>query len=135
MAHSIIGIPTTRLSNLFVRNQLLTQLEANQSDLFKTQTQLSTGYRFQSISEDPVSALSVIGLQSLLQRKSQVQSNIATNQSYLGVTDSALSSVSVRPGPHFSSGSKPGSSDVLMPAAFACRKMDGSPGRNPDCMK
>jgi flagellin-like hook-associated protein FlgL len=94
MANSIIGIPTTRLSDLFVRDQLLNQLQSNESDLFKIQTQLSTGYRFQSISDDPVAALSVIGLQSLLQRKAQVQSNIDTNQSYLSTTDSALSSVS-----------------------------------------
>ena len=82
MAHSIINIPTTRLSDLFVRDMLLNQLQANESDLFKIQTQMSTGYRFQSISEDPVAALSVIGLQSLLQRKAQVQSNVTTNQSY-----------------------------------------------------
>ena len=94
MTNSIIGIPTTRLSDLFVRDQLLSQLQLNQSNLFKIQTQLSTGYRFQSISDDPVAALSVIGLQSLLQRKAQVQSNIDTNQSYLSVTDSALTSVS-----------------------------------------
>jgi flagellar hook-associated protein 3 FlgL len=93
MTNSIIGIPTTRLSDLFVRDQLLHQLQSNQSSLFRVQTQLSTGYRFQSISADPVAALSVIGLQSLLQRKAQVQSNINTNQSYLSVTDSALSSV------------------------------------------
>jgi flagellar hook-associated protein 3 FlgL len=94
MTNSIIGIPTTRLSDLFVRNALLYQLESNQSAMYKTQTQLSTGYRFQTISEDPVSAISVIGLQSLLQRKDQVQSNISTNQSYLDVTDSALTSIS-----------------------------------------
>jgi len=51
MANSIIGIPTTRLSDLFVRDQLLNQLQSNESDLFKIQTQLSTGYRFQSISD------------------------------------------------------------------------------------
>jgi flagellin-like hook-associated protein FlgL len=94
MTNSIIGIPTTRLSDLFVRDQLLNQLQLNESDLYRIQTQLSTGYRFQSISDDPVAALSVIGLQSLLQRKAQVQSNIDTNQSYLSVTDSALTSVS-----------------------------------------
>ncbi len=94
MTNSIIGIPTTRLSDLFVRDQLLSQLQINESDLYRIQTQLSTGYRFQSISDEPVAALSVIGLQSLLQRKAQVQSNIDTNQSYLSTTDSALSSVS-----------------------------------------
>ena len=94
MTNSIIGIPTSRLSDSFMRDQLLTQLQSNQADLYKIQTQLSTGYSFQSISENPVAAMSVIGLQSLLQRKAQVQSNINTNQSYLSTTDSALTSVS-----------------------------------------
>ncbi len=94
MTNSIIGIPTTRISDLFVRDQLLNQLQLNESNLYRTETQLSTGYRFQSISDDPAAALSVIGLQSLLQRKAQVQSNINTNQSYLDTTDSALTSVS-----------------------------------------
>jgi flagellar hook-associated protein 3 FlgL len=94
MANSIIGIPTTRLSDLFVREQLLNQLQTNESNLYNIQTQLSTGYRYQSISQEPVSALNVINLQSLLQRKAQVQSNINTNQSYLTVTDTALGSVS-----------------------------------------
>ncbi|MGA2798744.1 MAG: flagellar hook-associated protein FlgL, partial [Thermoguttaceae bacterium] len=94
MTNSIIGIPSTRLSDLFVRDQLLNQLQLNESDLYRIQMQLSTGYRFQSISDDPVAALSVIGLQSLLQRKAQVQSNINTNQSYLDITDNALTGVS-----------------------------------------
>ena len=94
MSNSIIGIPSTRISDLFVRDQLLNQLQLNSSDLYRIQMELSTGYRFQSISEDPVASLSVIGLQSLLQRKTQVQSNIDTNQSYLNTTDSSLSSIS-----------------------------------------
>ena len=94
MTNSITSIPSTRISDLFVRDQLLNQLQLNESDLYRIQMQLSTGYRFQSISDDPVAALSVIGLQSLLQRKAQVQSNINTNQSYLDATDSALTNIS-----------------------------------------
>jgi flagellin-like hook-associated protein FlgL len=94
MANSIIGIPTTRLSDIFVRSQMLNQLQINQAALFRSQTQLSTGHRYESISEDPVSALSVVSLQSLLERKAQVQKNINANQSYLSNTDSAISSIS-----------------------------------------
>src|SRR3972149_3893673 len=94
MTNKIISIPTTRLSDLFVRDQLLNQLQINQSELFRIQTQLSTGRRFQLLSEDPVSGLRVMGLQSLLERKDQVKRNIDTNQSYLNITDSALSNVS-----------------------------------------
>ena len=120
MANSIIGIPTTRLSDLFMRDQLLTQLQSNQADLYKIQTQLSTGYSFQSISENPVAAMSVIGLQSLLQRKAQVQSNINTNQSYLSTTDSALTSVS----------------DLLSQVLRQCRGSGGRYGhRRPDAAR
>jgi flagellin-like hook-associated protein FlgL len=94
MTNSIIGIPTSRLSDTFVRDQLLNQLQINQEMLFRTQTQLSTGHRFESISDDPVSALNVASLKSLLERKAQIQKNIDTNQSYLSTTDSVLSSVS-----------------------------------------
>ncbi len=44
--------------------------------------------------QNPAAAQQVITLQSLLQRNSQFQSNVSTNQSYLTQTDSTLSQVS-----------------------------------------
>lgn len=90
---SIIGIPTTRLSDLFIRQRLLDQTQYDQLQLFRLQTQLSTGHRFQLPSEDPIASASVMNLQRLLEFKSQVQRNLATNQSYLSSTEVAMSSI------------------------------------------
>ncbi len=90
----IIGIPTTRISDIFLRERLLSQVQHDQLQIYKSQLQLSTGQRFQAPSEDPVAAMRVISLQRLLERKAQVQTNLVTNQSYLSATDTALSNVS-----------------------------------------
>ncbi|MGD0517175.1 MAG: flagellar hook-associated protein FlgL [Thermoguttaceae bacterium] len=94
MSNSIVSIPTARISDLFVRSQLLAQIQSNASALYKSEMQISTGYRFNSIGEDPSASLTVIGVQSLLQRVTQLQTNISTSQSYLSTADSALSNVS-----------------------------------------
>jgi len=94
MTTPITGIPTSRISDLFVREQLLNQVQFDQAALFRTQMQLSSGKRFQSPSEDPIAAMRVMSLQRLLQRKDQMKANLTTSQSYLSATDSALSSVS-----------------------------------------
>ncbi len=91
---SVIGIPTTRVSDQFVRQRLSNQVRSDQLDLFRIQMQLSTGRRFLVPSEDSTAAARVISLQRLLERKDQVQSNLLTNQSYLMATDTALSSIS-----------------------------------------
>ncbi|HYW80807.1 MAG TPA: flagellar hook-associated protein FlgL, partial [Thermoguttaceae bacterium] len=91
---TIIGIPTTRVSDQFVRQRLANQVQSDQLDLFQIQMQMSTGRRFLVPSEDSTAAARVISLQRLLERKDQVQSNVLTNQSYLMATDTALSSIS-----------------------------------------
>jgi len=91
---AILGIPSTRVSDQFVRQRLLDQVQSDQLDLFRLQTQLATGRKFQLPSEDSVAAQRVMSLQLLLERKEQIQSNLNTNQSYLSATDTALSQVS-----------------------------------------
>jgi flagellin-like hook-associated protein FlgL len=91
---AVIGIPTTRVSDLFIRERMLRQVQTDQATLFRVMMQLSTGRRFEAPSEDPVAALRVISLQSLLERKAQVQNNLTTNQSFLSASDTALSNVS-----------------------------------------
>lgn len=90
---STVGIPTTRISNQFIRQRLLTQTQFDQIELYRLQMQLSTGHRFQTPSDDPISALRVISIQRLLERKDQVRSNLSTNQSFLTTTDTAMSSI------------------------------------------
>jgi flagellar hook-associated protein 3 FlgL len=94
MTNSITGIPTTRVTEAFTRNQILRQSQFNQLALSRLEAQLSSGYRFQTPSEDPIAAMQAIGLQRLLQRKEQVNSNLDTTQSYLRATDTALGSLS-----------------------------------------
>jgi len=91
---SIIGIPTTRVSDIFIRQRMLRQVQYDQSELFKTQMQLATGRKFELPSEDPVASLRIMDLQRLLERKAQVFSNVQTNGSYLSATDSTLMSIS-----------------------------------------
>jgi flagellar hook-associated protein 3 len=94
MSTSITGIPTTRVTAMFTRDQLLRQTQYNQFALSVLEEQLSTGYRYQAPSEDPIAAMQTISLQRLIQRKDQVKTNLETTQSYLGATDTALKTVS-----------------------------------------
>lgn len=91
---AIVGIPNTRVSDLFVRLRLLEQIQQDQVGIFRLQTQLSTGQRFQTPSEEPVAAQRVMSFQRLLERKQQVRTNLATTQSYLSATDGILAQVS-----------------------------------------
>ncbi len=91
---SISSIPTTRVSDLLIRQRLLTQMGLDQTDMVRLQTQISTGHRYALPSEDAPSALRVMSLQKLLEQKGQVQVNLKTNQSYLSASDAALAAVS-----------------------------------------
>ena len=90
----ITGIPTTRVSDLFIRTRLLTQMQSDQIALSRIQEQISTGRRLSLLSDDAPAAIRSVGLQSLIERKEQVKRNIDTNQLFLGATDTALSAVS-----------------------------------------
>jgi flagellar hook-associated protein 3 FlgL len=90
----IAPVPTSRVSDLLVRQRMLSQLAIDQNDLFRIQTQISTGLRIVLPSQDAPAATRAIGLQDLIERKLQTQSNLTTSQSYLAATDSALASVS-----------------------------------------
>ncbi len=91
---NVIGIPTTRVSDLYVRQRLTGQVQSDQRDMFRTQMQLSTGRRILMPSEDSNAAMRIVDLQRLLERKEQIQSNLSTNQSYLSATDTTLWTVS-----------------------------------------
>ena len=90
---SITPVPTTRVSDLMVRQRLLTQLQSDQRELFRLQTSASTGRRITLPSEDPTASLRAMGLQRLIERKEQVQVNLSTNQSFLTASDNALTDV------------------------------------------
>ena len=89
----ITPIPTTRVSDYFVSQRLINQIQGDQLDLFKLQTQVSTGRRILRPSDDPAAALRAIALQRTLQRKGQAESNLNNSRSVLEVAETALGSV------------------------------------------
>ncbi len=89
----IIPVPTGRTSDFLLSQRLTNQMSADQLDLLRLQTQLSTGRRVLSLSDDAPSAIRGVTLQSLLEQKTQIQTNLITSQSYLSATDVALSNV------------------------------------------
>ncbi len=90
----IIPIPTTRVSDYLIRQRLVGQVQGDQLDLFRLQTQVSTGRRIFAPSDDAPAALRAIALQRTIQRKEQSQRNLAGSKSVLEVAETALNSVS-----------------------------------------
>lgn len=90
---SLIPIPTTRASDLLISQRLLDQLRGDQRDLLRIQSQLSTGRRIFSPSDDAPAAQRAILLQRLLEQKQQVGANREASQSYLANTEASLASV------------------------------------------
>jgi len=89
----IIPISNTRISGLLIRQRLTQQYQSDQLDLFRLQEQLSTGFRISLPSDDAPAALRAIGLQQLIERKGQLETNILTGRDFLQATDSALADV------------------------------------------
>jgi len=93
---AIIPIPNTRVSNLLLRQRLTQQYQNDQLDLFRLQEQISTGQRISLPSEDAPAALRAIALQRLIERKSQLETNIKGGQSFLSATDTAIADVATQ---------------------------------------
>ncbi len=90
---AVAPIPNTRVSNLLLRQRLTQQYQADQLDLFRLQEQISTGQRITLPSDDAPAALRSIALQRLIERKSQLETNIQGGQSFLSATDTAIAEV------------------------------------------
>lgn len=90
----IVPIPTTRVGDFFVRQRMVRQVQSDQLDLFRLQSQVSTGRRIILPSEDAPAALRAISLQRALQRKDQVGTNLQGTISVLTEADASLNSVS-----------------------------------------
>ena len=54
-----------------MQDQLVNELDANQTAMNQLETEISTGYQFQLPSQNPQAAMQVEGIQSLLERKDQ----------------------------------------------------------------
>ena len=91
---SITPIPNGRIADQLANSLLLQRLQSNQQALLTLQQQISTGRRVIVPSDDAPAAAQAIDLQRVLEQKTQIKTNLQTNQSYLTATDSALSTVS-----------------------------------------
>lgn len=90
----IAPIPTSRVSDTFIRLRLLSQLQADQTGLVRLQSQITTGRRVTSPSDDPQAASRAIEIQRILDQKQQFKENLSATQSYLTATDTAIAGVS-----------------------------------------
>ncbi len=93
MITSFYPVVAGRVSDGLARNRSLYQIQSDQISLQSLQRQLSTGYKFQNVSESPNAALRVLDLQREQEFKEQTLINIKSAQSYLTTSESALSEV------------------------------------------
>lgn len=90
----VYPVPTTRTSDLLGQVRLLSQLHQDQIDILRYQSQISTGRRVLTPSDDAPASLRGMALQRLLEIKAQARVNLSTTQSFLDAADVALGSVS-----------------------------------------
>ena len=91
---AIVPIPASRVSDLLTTLRLSAQMQADEIGLQRLESQVSTGQRLTLPSDDPTAAAQAVSLNRLIQQKTQIKTNLDTNQSYLSATDSALGNVS-----------------------------------------
>jgi flagellin-like hook-associated protein FlgL len=91
---STIGIPTSRISNLYVTQRLSQQVSSSVGALFQVELQLSTGERISLGSEDPLAAQRIVSTKRLIAQNNQVKTDLTSASYLLGQTDSALTTVS-----------------------------------------
>ncbi|MCX4187361.1 flagellar hook-associated protein FlgL [Methylophaga sp. OBS4] len=79
-----------RISTNQIQQQSVNAMLRQQSELVKTQLQISTGERLQSPSDDPVAAVRILGLERDLNLTEQYMSNADVADNKLSVTDGVL---------------------------------------------
>ncbi|MFO1019129.1 MAG: hypothetical protein U0903_00290 [Planctomycetales bacterium] len=83
-----------RIPASLMGTRLNSALQANQQQLQLLQDQVSTGQKFFLPSDSPAAALRTIALQSLMERKQQLTTNIQSVQGFLNLSDQSLSDLS-----------------------------------------
>jgi flagellar hook-associated protein 3 FlgL len=82
-----------RTSDALARNRSLFMVQASRLSVQALEEQLSTGRRFSVPSQDPTSAIRVMGIQRDLEFRDQTLRNLDSSQGYLNVTESTLANV------------------------------------------
>jgi len=80
-----------RITNSYMQSQFLAAVAQMQSNLARTQNQISLGQRFTTPSQDPVAAGNVNGYSLALAQSQQFDRNANVAQNRLGLEDNALS--------------------------------------------
>jgi flagellar hook-associated protein 3 FlgL len=81
-----------RISTSYIQQQSVESMLRQQTELAKTQQQVSTGERILSPSDDPVAAVRILGIERDLNLTEQYQGNADVAESKLSVTDGVLDS-------------------------------------------
>ncbi len=90
---TIIPIPNTRVSDALVNQRLVNQIDADEVNLTRLQTEVSTGQSLVLPSDNPTAAENGIELMQQIAQNTQYQSNVSSSQTYLSTTDSAMTSI------------------------------------------
>ncbi len=80
--------------NLLASNRLTQTLQDATAQLTQMGDQLSSGHQFALPSDSPTAAMTTIGLQQLLEQKTQMLTNTQTEQAFMGATDNAMATIS-----------------------------------------
>lgn len=91
---AISSIPTTRLSNQYMALRVMSQIQADQKGLFQIQSEIASGRRITTPSDDAPAASRAMTLQSLLERKTSVQTGLKGIQDRLSATEAAVGNAS-----------------------------------------
>src|SRR5207248_5407824 len=76
------------------QSAVIQQVSNQQLDIQRLQTEISSGQRIATPSDDAPAALRAEVLQRLIELKTQAQTNLQATQSYLDASDAALANVS-----------------------------------------
>ena len=91
---AILPVPTTRVSDLLATRRITQQVQADQLALLRSQTQISTGRRILSPSDDAPASLRALNLQRILERKLQTQTSLRDSVLFLSEAESSVDEVS-----------------------------------------
>jgi len=87
-------VALTRITNALQSSMLLSSMNASLRRLLELQQQISTGNRINTPSDDPIGANTALELQDMLAKATQYETNVNTASQSLGLTETALSSLS-----------------------------------------
>jgi flagellin-like hook-associated protein FlgL len=91
---SSTGISLARITNALQSNMLLESMNANMRRMMELQTQISTGNRINTPSDDPIGANTALELRNTLQKNTQYATNVDNGLNGLGLTETAISGLS-----------------------------------------